>query len=245
MSSQASTLTVREVPKNITNKAPNKTTNKAPNKTTNYAKTYKKIAAPARRTLSNMVKGFVGIPSHTCIGLHYAIGNGRFEKVKEYIARGADVNCVIQQIYRMGGESFWNGNTPLLMAIKSDNFDIVRLLVASGAVHNKRIRYYGKRYKRITAMPLFSPASDKIRQFLISLPAKTKEAKLVARKSLVDLPPSSDITNRKNVYEPSNVWALRGEFYRNFHSFVLLDGDENLIKRLGAPFDPENTPVYA
>ncbi|MFH7000497.1 ankyrin repeat domain-containing protein [Flavobacterium bizetiae] len=72
-----------------------------------------------------IVKDPIDFPAYEVSSLHYAVCAGDIESVKKLIAYGADLNKVIRDM------------SPLMLAARFNKFEIVEILLASGA--NPRI----------------------------------------------------------------------------------------------------------
>jgi hypothetical protein len=66
-------------------------------------------------------------------GFFSAIENGNIEKVNRYLNRGANVNARVEEIEYNYGGSFTHYLSPLVVAIRTRNIDMVRLLLQWGA----------------------------------------------------------------------------------------------------------------
>ena len=74
-------------------------------------------------------------PKHPDTSIHEAVYNGNVEAVKQHIAAGTDLNLELEKEY--GGK----GQTPLHLAVRSRNKDVVMLLIENGADINHKIKY--------------------------------------------------------------------------------------------------------
>lgn len=72
-----------------------------------------------------VVKDLIDSPDYEVSSLHYAVCAGDIESVKKLIAYGANLNKVIRDM------------SPLMLAARFNKFEIVEILLASGA--NPRI----------------------------------------------------------------------------------------------------------
>lgn len=83
------------------------------------------ITVPARRPLvkqgPTIINRFMGGRKERLL---HAIQEGNLKLINELIARGADVNTIVDPV---------DGNTPLALACESGRSDIVRVLIAAGA----------------------------------------------------------------------------------------------------------------
>ena len=104
--------------------------------------------------------------------LHLAVNYRYYDMTEILINRGADPN-------KRDG----NGETPVIVAVKTDNIDILKLLLDNGGSANKRDNrghnayYYGARHPKIYAMltwkgtheqdivDAFEKAQNKVKQF--------------------------------------------------------------------------------
>ena len=75
--------------------------------------------------ITQVVKDPIDSPAYEVSSLHYAVCAGDIESVKKLIAYGANLNKVIRDM------------SPLMLAARFNKFEIVEILLASGA--NPRI----------------------------------------------------------------------------------------------------------
>lgn len=71
--------------------------------------------------LKLLVKDQINSPAYVTSPLHYAICAGDIESIKKFIKYGADVNKLSRDI------------SPLMLAARFNKFEIIKILLASGA----------------------------------------------------------------------------------------------------------------